>query len=86
MILGVMFRYFMRKNNWDNRAFLVNTVHDCYWIDTHKSVTNEVAQTVLKIMNSVPQLLKKFYNIDCPVPFPAEAEHGPNMYDLTHFH
>ncbi len=86
MILGVMFRVFMRKNNWDNKAFLVNTVHDCYWIDTHKSVTNEVAQTVLKIMNSVPQLLKKFYNIDCPVPFPAEAEHGPNMYDLTHFH
>jgi DNA polymerase-1 len=86
MVLGVMFRLFMRKNNWDNRAFLVNTVHDCYWIDTHPDVTREVADAVLKVMNAVPQLLKKFYNIECPVPFPAEAEHGPNMYDLTHFH
>jgi hypothetical protein len=86
MVLGVMFRLFMRKNNWDNRAFLVNTVHDCYWIDTHPDVTREVADAVLKVMNAVPQLLKKFYNIECPVPFPAEAEYGPNMYDLTHFH
>jgi DNA polymerase I-like protein with 3'-5' exonuclease and polymerase domains len=86
MVLGVLFRLFMLKNNWDGKAFLVNTVHDCYWIDCHKSVSKEVADTVLRVMTSVPQLLKRFYGIDCPVPFPAEAEHGPNMYELKHFH
>lgn len=86
MILGKIWRYFMRTENLGGKALLVNTVHDCYWIDTHPDVTQDVANVVLKIMAAVPQFLKAIYNIDCPVPFPAEAEHGPNMYDLKHFH
>ena len=70
--------------NFMSRAFLVNTVHDCVWFDCHKDVAKEVASGAKRIMEAVPQLLKKYYNIDCPVPFPVEVEGGPNMLDLHH--
>ena len=86
MILGVLFRYFMKKNNWDNRAFLVNTVHDCIWFDLHPDVADEVLTVSKQIMESVPQLLKHFFGIDCQVPFPVDVEIGDNMLELSHWH
>lgn len=84
MIIGRLWRHFMKRNNWDGKAFLVNTVHDCIWVDCHKDVRDEVCRAIKHIMESVPQLLKKVYDIDCPVPFPVDVEAGPNMLDLHH--
>lgn len=84
LVAGMLLRLFYRKNNFDNKAFLVNTVHDCFWFDCHEDVFMEVAATAKKVMESIPQFLKHFFNIDCPVPFPAEAEAGLNMLDLKH--
>ena len=53
MILGKIWRYFMAKENWGGKALLVNTVHDCYWIDTHPDIC-KVTDVTLKIMNAVP--------------------------------
>ena len=86
MILGVLWRWFMKNDNFGGKAFLVNTVHDCVWFDCHKDVVDEVIAGAVKIMSAVPQLLKLFYGMDCPVPFPVEAEVGPNLYDLKHWH
>ncbi len=86
LVLGMLVRAYYKRNNWDNRAFLVNTVHDCVWIDTHEDVTKEVAEITVKIMESIPHFLLHFFNIKCPVPFPVEAEAGPNMLDLGHIH
>lgn len=86
MVLGVLFRMFMSKNNWDNKAFLVNTVHDCVWFDLHPDVADEVLGVAKHIMESVPQLLKHFFDIDCPVPFPTDVEIGDNMLELRHWH
>lgn len=85
MVAGMLVRLFYRTNNFNGKAFLVNTVHDCYWIDMHKDVVDTVMPAVLRIMQAVPQFLHKFYGIHCPVPFPAEAEVGPNMYNLHHY-
>ena len=85
MVAGMLVRLFYKTNNFGGKAFLVNTVHDCYWIDMHKDVVDIVMPKVLQIMQMIPQFLKRFYGIDCPVPFPAEAETGPNMYDLHHY-
>ena len=85
MVLGVLFRYFNKKNNWDGKAFLVNTVHDCVWFDLHPDVADEVLGVAKHIMESVPQLLKHFFGIDCPVPFPVDVEIGNNMLDLHHW-
>ena len=84
MILGLLFRWFVKTDNFGGLAFLVNTVHDCVWTDAHKSVKLRVAKGMKVIMESVPAALKKFYGMACPVPFPVEVECGPNMLDLHH--
>ena len=86
MVLGVLFRYFNKKSNWGGKAFLVNTVHDCVWFDLHPDVADEVLAAAKHIMESVPQLLKHFFGIDCPVPFPVDVEIGDNMLELSHWH
>ena len=84
IVLGLLWRWFMRKDNFQGKALLVNTVHDCVWFDCHESVLEEVHAGAVKIMQAVPQILKKYFDMDCPVPFPVDAESGPNMLDLHH--
>lgn len=84
IILGLLWRWFVSTDNFNGLAFLVNTVHDCVWADTHKSVRPRVANGIKVIMESVPAVLKRYFNIDCPVPFPVEVECGPNMLELKH--
>ena len=85
-MLGYLFRKFNKENNWDGRALLVNTVHDCVWLDMHKSVVDEVIPAASAIMEAVPSMYKRNFKIDVPVPFPVEAEVGPNMLELEHYH
>jgi DNA polymerase I-like protein with 3'-5' exonuclease and polymerase domains len=85
MVLGVLWRMFIKKDNWGGKAFLVNTVHDCVWFDLHPDVADEVLGVVKHIMENVQALLKHFYNIDCPVPFPVDVEIGDNMLELKHW-
>lgn len=86
LVLGILWRHFIKKDFYNGKALLVNTVHDCIWFDMHKSVVDEVVKDAVRIMTSIPQYLKFFYKVDCPVPFPVEAEVGPNMLDLKHWH
>lgn len=85
MILGQLWRWFIKNNYFRNRAFLVNTVHDCVWADCHCAVLDEVVAGMIKIMQAVPYFLKRFFGIDCPVQFPVDAEVGDNMLDLKHW-
>jgi len=85
MTLGVLWRWFVANDNFGGLALLVNTVHDCVWVDMHPSVVAVVIPGMKKIMEAVPQLLKLKFGIDCPVPFPVDAETGPNMLDLHHY-
>lgn len=84
MILGLLWRWFIKNDNFGGKAFLVNTVHDCIWVDCHKDVKDQVCRGIKVIMESVPQALKKFFGMECPVPFPVEVEAGPNMLELHH--
>jgi len=45
-ILELLFRRFIGTDYYGGKAFLVNTVHDCVWIDCHKDVLDQVAQDV----------------------------------------
>ena len=85
MTLGVMFRYFNKTRNFGGKALMVNTVHDCAWFDMEKEVVDQVMGIAKQIMQSVPQLLKHYFDIDCPVNFPVDVEVGPNMLDLHHW-
>lgn len=81
LVLGKLFRLFISNNNYDGKALLCNTVHDCVWVDCHKDVAVQVSNEMCKIMTDIPKYLNELYGLDCPVPFPVEAEIGPNLYD-----
>lgn len=86
-ILGKLFRHFVECGNYGGRAFLVNTVHDCVWIDCHKEVLDRVAKDVKRIMESIPELFNGLFpHMEITVPFPVDVEAGPNMYDLHGVH
>ena len=84
-MLGLLFRYFIMNHNFENKAFLVNTVHDCVWIDLHKSVARSVVNSVCKILEAVPRKFNKDFNLGIDVPFRVESEVGKDMYTMIHF-
>lgn len=85
IVTGQLWRWFVKNDFFGNKAFLVNTVHDCVWADCHKSVRDKVVAGMVKIMQAIPHFLKHFFGIDCPVGFPVDAECGPNMLELHHW-
>lgn len=85
MVLGQLWRWFVRNDFFGGKAYLVNTVHDCVWADCHHTVLGRVVAGMVKIMQAIPHFLKHFFGIDCPVGFPVDAEVGDNMLDLHHW-
>jgi DNA polymerase I len=83
---GRVFRWLLANDRFDDLMLLCNTVHDCLWIDYHKSVEHHLF-TVKEIMEDVCPFFNEHYpNVDWDTPFPAEFEVGPNMYDLEVLH
>ena len=82
-ICGRLWRHFIFNGNYNNKAFLCNTVHDCVWIDCHEDVYKEVARDVKRIMEDVQGWYDQF-DIKITVPFPVEVEAGRNMLELKH--
>lgn len=86
-VLGKLFRHFVANDNYGGKAFLVNTVHDCVWIDCHVDVYEQVAADIKPIMESIPELFNKLFpKMEITVPFPIAVEAGINMYDLHGVH
>lgn len=83
LCLGVLFRKFLANDNFGGKAFLVNTVHDCFWVDAHKDVAVEAIKLVQEVLESANKLFEERYKIDCPVVFRVESEVGKTMYDLV---
>lgn len=84
-ILGLLIRRFIETDFYGGKAFLVNTVHDCVWIDCHKDVLDQVCADTKRIMESIPEYYNTRYGMDITVPFPVEVEHGNNMNELHHW-
>jgi DNA polymerase I len=85
-VLGLLFRHFAENDNYGGMAFLVNTVHDCVWVDTHESVVDQVMTDMMRIMQSIPDFYNKRHGMNITVPFPVEGEVGRNMQDKEHWH
>ena len=86
MVLGKLFRLFLATDNYDGKALLVNTVHDCVWFDMQDDVHERVINDAVRVMQAIPQFLKQAFEIDCGVLFRVDAEVGSSMLDLKHFH
>jgi len=85
-MLGRLFRHFSECDNYGGLAFLVNTVHDCVWVDMHESVVDQVMTDMTRIMQSIPEYYNTRYGMNITVPFPVEGEVGMNMQDMEHWH
>jgi len=84
LIIGKLWRRFVETENYNGKARLINTVHDCVWFDMHKDVAARVMQDAEEIMSAGRQYLRYIFDIDPGVEFPVDAEVGDNMYDLHH--
>lgn len=84
-ILGLLWRHFVSNGNYGGKAFLVNTVHDCVWVDCHRDVLDAVAADMKRIMESIPEFYNARYDMKITVPFPVEVECGPNMNNMKHW-
>ncbi len=82
---GQIARWLISKDFFGGRAFIVNQVHDAVYIDCCLSVLQEIAAAVKYILESLPEHFKA-YGYDLGVPFPAEVEAGPSMYDKSKVH
>lgn len=81
-IAGQIMRWLVQRDFFGGRVFIINQVHDAVYLDCCRSVLHEVAVTVKHIMESLPTFFKA-YGYDLGVPFPAEVEAGPSMYDKS---
>ena len=86
-MLGLLFRYMLENDNFDGRILLVNTVHDCVWLDGYGPEFEKVVKHAQDILESVPEVFNKAYpELDITVPFPCESETGSDMFDMTVLH
>lgn len=84
-VLGLLWRHFISNDFYGGKAYLVNTVHDCVWIDCHRDVLDQVCRDVKRIMESIPEFYNARHGMSIDVPFPVEVEVGPNMNALKHW-
>lgn len=86
-ILGKIFRYMLANDRFDKKVLLVNSVHDCVWLDGDKDMIERVAKEVKQIMESIPELYNStFPELNVNVPFPTELEIGTSLYDKEVVH
>nr|CCC91504.1 putative mitochondrial DNA polymerase I protein C [Trypanosoma congolense IL3000] len=84
IICGKIIRRFYSRNNYNDKAFLVNTVHDCVWIDAHVSVADEVMRDVSDIMSSTSDIISSLWpDVKLDVPFKADIHIGTSLGELS---
>lgn len=86
--IGIIMLWLLSRKDLRGKVYLVNTVHDCCWLDCHNSVRDKVAAMVRAIMQDVNWRFEQMFGEleGWDVPFPAEVETGQNMLDLEHWH
>jgi hypothetical protein len=83
IMLGKLWRHFVANNNYNGDALLMNTVHDCVWVDTTKRAYLTVAQDVERIMSGAREELNRLWpEMECVVSFPVDVVAGENMCHL----
>lgn len=81
-IAGQIMRWLVQRDFFGGRVFIINQVHDAVYLDCCLSVLREVAVALKHIMESLPEFYKS-YGYDLGVPFPADVEAGPSMYEKS---
>lgn len=86
-MLGILFRHMLENNRYNGDVLLVNTVHDCVWLDGKNELIKQVALKAQDILESVPQVFNAaFPELQVEVPFPCETEIGMDMFTMSVVH
>ena len=86
-MLGLLFRYMLENDRFGGEILLVNTVHDCVWLDGQGDKFEAVVKEAQAILESVPETFNKaFPELNITVPFPCESELGTDMFDMNVLH
>lgn len=84
IMCGKIVRRFYERRNYNNKAFLVNTVHDCVWVDVHESVEEEVKADLDRILGSTQEVIGNLWpDMELKVPFKAEVHAGRSLGNLS---
>lgn len=84
VVSGALLREFYRKQNYGEKAYLVNTVHDCVWIDAHQSVAAQVKSDVARVMGDTHKTIAELWpEMRLNVPFKVEIHSGPSLGELS---
>lgn len=83
MMLGRLFRHFVKKGFYKDRACLINFVHDSVWIDCHVDVLQECVTDTCRILSSVHEYVPKtFPGVKVSVPLHVSASCGVDMCSM----
>ncbi|CUG91676.1 mitochondrial DNA polymerase I protein B, putative [Bodo saltans] len=84
MMLGKWYRHMLSKHNYNDRAFLVNFVHDSVWLDSHVDVADEVTADATTVLSSVRDVVRESFGgtIEIPVDFKCTVTSGPSLYHM----
>lgn len=81
-IAGQVMQWLVQNDMFQGRVQIINQVHDAIYLDCTLDVLQHVALCVKFIMESLPKLMQP-YGYDLGVPFPAEVEAGPSMFEKS---
>ena len=84
LVLGKLYRVLKNRHpDLNDKALLINTVHDSIMLDVHNSVVEEVAILVKEIMENAPKYIEEVFGLTFDLPLKVDVEWGPNWMEQT---
>jgi len=83
--LGRVFRWLLANDRFGDNVLLINTVHDCVWLDLHKDYAHVLPDVEAILEDVSPYFTKTYPGVDWDTPFPVDTEVGPNFGELEHY-
>ena len=81
MVLGHLQEKIFREE-LTNDVLLINTVHDSILLDTSKGCKDKAIQICKEVMESAPELLKMYFDIDFDLPLKVGISAGKNWLEM----
>lgn len=79
--MWLLVRAFYEKDNFGQRALLVNQVHDAVYADCAEDVRTEAMALIEACMCESSVLMEQHFDWPVAVPVPTETTYGPSMAD-----
>ncbi|KAH9600134.1 DNA-directed DNA polymerase [Trypanosoma melophagium] len=83
MMVGRVFRLFVRRDFYGQKAFMINFVHDSLWLDCHLDVLEECVRETRSCLTEVQtHVAKAFPGVELLLPLHVTAQCGMDMSSM----